>query len=84
MQLRVDEVDETLSAKMIEDTLAQGGTWNFGSYMAQQHAAAYEQHELSAETQAYFAAAAQESLARLQTLEQDDSVSFDQYLTQFR
>ena len=84
MQLRVDEVDETLSAKMIEDTLAQGGTWNFGSYMAQQHATAYEQHELSAETQAYFVAAAQESLARLQTLEQDDSVSFDQYLTQFR
>ncbi len=84
MQSRVDEVDETLSAKMIEDTLKQGGTWSFGSYMAQQHAGAYEQHPLSAETQAYFAEAAQVSLQRQQELEQDTSISFEQYLTHFR
>ena len=84
MQLRVDDVDETLSAKMIEDTLAQGGTWSFGSFMAQQHAEAYEQHPLSTETQHYFAEAAQASLQRLHELEQDTAISFEQYLTHFR
>ncbi|WP_374666798.1 glutamate--cysteine ligase [Acinetobacter sp.] len=84
MQSRVDEVDETLSAKVIEDTLAQGGTWNFGSYMAQQHAEAYEQHPLSPEKIAYFDETAQASIQRQKALEQDNSVSFDQYLTHFR
>ena len=34
MQQRVAEVDDTLSAQMIEDTLEAGGTWGFGSQMA--------------------------------------------------
>ena len=84
MQARVDEVDETLSAKMIEDTLEQGGTWNFGSFLAQQHAEAYEQHQLSAETQAYFDEAAQVSLVSQQQLEQDTKQTFAEYLAQFR
>ncbi len=84
MQARVDEVDETLSAQMIEDTLKQGGTWGFGSHMAQEHAAAYEQHALSEQTKAYFEQAAAASLLRQQELEQDSSISFDQYLEQFR
>jgi len=37
MQQRVAEVDDTLSAQMIEDTLEAGGTWGFGSQMAAQH-----------------------------------------------
>ncbi len=44
MMVRLHEVDETLSAHMIADTIRHGGTWGFGSYMAQQHAHAYEQH----------------------------------------
>lgn len=37
MQSRIDDVDETLSAHVIADTMEQGGTWNFGSFMANQH-----------------------------------------------
>ncbi len=47
MMARLHEVDETLSAHMIADTIRHGGTWGFGSYMAQQHAHAYEQHTLT-------------------------------------
>lgn len=84
MQRRINEVDETLSAKMIEDTMYQGGTWSFGSYLAQQHAEAYEQHQLSKETSAYFEEAAKVSLNKQEQLEQDNSQSFTEYLAQFR
>ncbi len=84
MQSRVNEVDETLSAKMIADTLDQGGTWSFGSYIAQQHADAYEQHQLSPETTAYFAEAAALSLDKQAQLEQETSISFEEYLKNFR
>ena len=84
MQSRIDEVDETLSARMIEDTLEHGGTWSFGSFMAQQHADVYEQHQLSAETAAYFAEAAEQSLQKQAQLEQDSSISFEEYLKNFR
>ena len=84
MLKRVNDVDTTLSAKMIEDTLALGGTWSFGSHMAQLHVAEYEQHQLSAEKWAYFDDIAQQSLKRQQQLEQDNQISFEQYLTHFR
>ena len=84
MLARVNEVDETLSARMIEDTLALGGTWSFGSHMAQQHAEEYGQHQLSPETLAYFDEAAQQSLQRQHQLEQEKQVSFEQYLSNFR
>jgi len=84
MRSRVDEVDETLSAKMIEDTIEQGGTWGFGSFMAQQHASMYEQHELSSERRAYFADVAEQSLQTLATLEQETAPNFEQYLANFR
>lgn len=84
MQQRIEEVDATLSAQMIEDTLEQGGTWAFGSHMAQQHALAYEQHVLDPQTQAYFDQLAPQSLAQQQQLEQDNSLSFTDYLAAYR
>ncbi len=84
MQQRIDEVDLTLSAQMIEDTLQQGGTWAFGSYMAQKHALAYEAHVLDPQTQAYFDALAEQSLQQQQQLEQDNSLSFADYLAAYR
>ena len=84
MQQRIDEVDHTLSARMIEDTLAQGGTWNLGSALAQQHANFYDKHILSTETLTYFDDLAQQSLQQQDLLEQDQQVSFEDYLAQFR
>lgn len=84
MQSRVDEVDETLSSQMIQDTIEQGGTWGFGSFMAQQHAVVYEKHKLSADTVAYFDGLVQSSLEKQQQLEQQSSTSFADYLAEFR
>ena len=52
--------------------------------MAQLHVAEYEQHQLSDEKWAYFDDIAQQSLKRQQQLEQDNQISFEQYLTHFR
>ena len=84
MQKRIDDVDETLSAQVIEDTMKHNGTWAFGSFMANQHLESYEQHPLSPETLAYFAELTQSSLQQQQQLEQDTSISFDDYLANFR
>lgn len=84
MLQRVDEVDDTLSAQVIADTLTHNGTWNFGSFMAQQHADVYEQHQLDPETLAYFEQLTQQSLEQQQKLEQDTTISFDEYLKTYR
>jgi glutamate--cysteine ligase len=84
MQQRLDHVEETLSAHVIADTLQHGGTWNFGSVMAQQHVDHYDQHPLSEETKQYFAQLAQTSLQKQAQLEQDNDMSFEQYLAQYR
>lgn len=84
MQKRIDDVDETLSAQVIEDTMKHNGTWAFGSFMANQHLESYEQHPLSPETLVYFAELTQSSLQQQQQLEQDTSISFDDYLANFR
>lgn len=84
MQQRIHKVDETLSAKVIQDTLSHKGTWNFGSEMANQHAQSYETHVLKPETIEYFDGLAQSSLQKQQQLEQECIQSFDEYLTAFR
>lgn len=84
MLQRIDEVEDTLSAHVIADTLAHNGTWNFGSFMAQQHAEVYEQHQLSPETVTYFEQLTQQSLEQQQQLEQDTTIGFDEYLEAYR
>ncbi len=84
MSERIDEVDLTLSAQMIADTLEHGGTWGFGSHMALLHASSYEEHIVSSETAAYFEQIAQQSLMAQQTLEQEVQPSFKDYLANYR
>ena len=84
MQQRIDEVDETLSAHLIEDTMIHNGTWAFGSVMAQQHAEVYERHMLDPKTSAYFDELANSSLQQQQQLEQDSTQTFDEYLVAYR
>ena len=84
MQTRVDEVDDTLSAHIIADTLDQGGTWYFGSHLAQQHAEVYAARKLAPKTAAYFDKLAQQSLEKQQQLEQENTVSFEAYLAAYR
>ncbi len=84
MKQRIHKVDETLSAKVIQDTLSHKGTWSFGSEMANQHAQSYEAHVLKPDTIEYFEGLAQSSLQKQQQLEQECTQSFDEYLTAFR
>ncbi|WP_336720612.1 glutamate--cysteine ligase [Acinetobacter soli] len=84
MQQRIDDVNQSLSAQVIKDTLTHGGTWSFGSVLAEQHANIYDQYSLSAEKQAYFEQLAQQSRQQLYQLEQESSLSFEDYLAQFR
>lgn len=84
MQQRLDHVENTPSAHVIADTLQHGGTWNFGSVMAQQHVDHYDQHPLSEERKYYFEQLAQTSLQKQAQLEQDNDMSFEQYLAQYR
>ena len=84
MQIRVDEVDATLSALVVGDIRKQGGMWHFGQVLAQQHAAVYQAHQLSKKTTTYFDELVQKSLQQQQELEQDSSISFAEYLAQFR
>ncbi|ALH94855.1 glutamate--cysteine ligase [Acinetobacter equi] len=81
---RTADVDETLSVGVIEDTIEYGGTWGFGSHLAVQHAAVYETHKLSKKTLAYFDEVAKISIQNQQQLEEDNSKSFKEYLTDYR
>ena len=81
---RTSDVDETLSVGVIEDTIEYGGTWGFGSHLAVQHAAVYETHKLSKKTLAYFDEVAKISIQNQQQLEEDNSKSFKEYLTDYR
>lgn len=84
MQQRIDQCKPALSAQVVQDTVKHGGTWSFGSVLAEQHAHTYTQYHLSAEKLAYFKQLAQQSLQQQYQLEQESSVSFEDYLAQFR
>ena len=84
MQQRLAHVENTLSAHVIEDTLKHGGTWSFGSVMAQQHVQYYDQHVLNQERKQYFDELGQTSLQKQAELEQDNDMSFSQYLAKYR
>lgn len=84
MRERIQKVDKTLSARVIQDTVNNNGTWSFGSVMANQHAQCYEAHVLKPETLKYFDDLALSSLQKQHQLEQECTQSFDEYLTAFR
>ncbi|AOA59710.1 glutamate--cysteine ligase [Acinetobacter larvae] len=84
MLQRNRDVDVTLSAQVIHDTIQHGGTWSFGSYMAQQHVQYYQSLQCKPEIQTYFNALTETSLQQQQQLESDHSITFEQYLEKFR
>lgn len=84
MQIRVDEVDATLSALIVGDIRSHSSMWQFGQHLAHQHSNLYESHRLSKETLKYFNELSQKSLQQQQQLEQDNTISFTEYLAQYR
>jgi len=84
MQIRVDEVDATLSALIVGDIRSHSSMWQFGQHLAHQHSNLYESHRLNKETLKYFNELSQKSLQQQQQLEQDNTISFTEYLAQYR
>lgn len=84
MQARIDEVNDTLSAMLVGDTRDTGGMWPLGYSLLQEHEDYFSQYELSAEVEQYFDELAHDSLHKQQQLEQDSSISFEQYLADYR
>ncbi|WP_180028387.1 glutamate--cysteine ligase [Acinetobacter sp. YH16032] len=84
MQSRVDEVDETFSAKIVEDTVKHSGTWSLGSVLAHQHADHYQNYVLSQDKVTYFEQLTVQSLEQQQQLEAECSLSFKEYLKAYR
>ncbi|MBF7681851.1 glutamate--cysteine ligase [Acinetobacter sp. B5B] len=84
MKQRVQEPNQTLSAHVIKDMLAHGGTWRLGAHLAEQHAQVYEKHEVSLEKQHYFDDLVQMSKHQQHALEQANLISFEKYLSRFR
>lgn len=84
MQSRANDVTQTLSARMLEQTKHAGGTFKFGSQLAAEHQQFYKRHQLDDETQLQLQQLALESLAKQQQLEQQSELTFCEYLKPYR
>lgn len=83
MQLRVNDPELTLSARVLAKTKAEG-VWGFGYQLAQTYADKFDDAPLSEETAAEYANYAEQSRIRQNAIENSDTMSFSQYLQQWR
>lgn len=84
MQRRCDDVEQTISAKMLKETTEFGGTWSFGAHLAAEHRQFYADHPLPAKTQQQLEEVALESRQQQQQLESQNEISFRDYLKPYR
>ena len=84
MQSRLQQVENTLSAQVLAQTVAAGGSWHFGHALAKDYAQAQRTQVLSAPQHEYFKQAAQQSWQDQAVLEQQDQCDFKTYLAPYR
>ncbi|MEC7120505.1 MAG: glutamate--cysteine ligase [Pseudomonadota bacterium] len=84
MQNRLKDATQTLSARILADTLQAGGSWRFGYGLAVEHAAALLQYPVPDALSQQFEVMADASLIQQQAIEQADQVSFATYLQSYR
>lgn len=84
MVSRLTHVEETLSARVLQETVAAGGSWRFGHALAKDYATMQQTQVLSAQSHDYFKDAAEKSWQDQQVLEQQDQVDFQSYLAPYR
>ena len=84
MQQRVQDTSLTLSAQVVRDIEQHGSTWKFGDYLAQQHHQVYQQTALAIEKAKFYQQLAEQSLQQQYDLEQQATVSFYEYVQQYR
>lgn len=69
---------------VVGDTRDAGGMWQLGYSLLQDHEELFSQYPLSEETERYFDDLAQSSLQQQQALEQEQTMSFSDYLAAYR
>lgn len=84
MQKRLEQVESTLSAQVLKDTVREGGSWRFGHELAVQYAQQQKNIPLTDALHRHFQDLAQQSLQQQQTLEQQEQQSFQQFLASYR
>lgn len=84
MTKRLDDSSQTPSARIINDSLALGSTWQLGAKLATAYKQTLLAQGLSEDDQQYFDALAATSWQEQKTLEASDVLSFKEYLTPHR
>ena len=83
MQTRIADPSQTLSAQVLAQT-QKSGNWGFGYQQAQQYAANLAAQPLSLDAQLQYADFAAQSITQQTAIENSDSISFQEYLQQWR
>ena len=83
MQTRIADPAQTLSAQVLAQT-KNLGNWGFGYQQAQHYAADLRAQPLSAERLEQYADYAAQSITQQTAIENSDSISFQEYLQQWR
>lgn len=76
--------EATLSAQILADSQRFGSMWKFGKSLAEQHAKTLREQVLSPQKQAYYDQLAEQSFIQQLTLEKQESLTFKQFITQYR
>lgn len=84
MTSRVNNPDFTLSAQVLADSERYGSAWQLGKSLAEQHANTLRQQTLNPERQTYYEQLAKQSIAEQVQLEQQDNMTFKQFVAQYR
>ncbi len=84
MVARLQQVEQTLSAQVLAQTVAAGGSWRFGHALAKDYAQQQRTHVLSAQPHDYFQQVAVQSWQDQAALEQRDQCDFKSYLAPYR
>ncbi|KAA8732385.1 glutamate--cysteine ligase [Acinetobacter qingfengensis] len=84
MQQRCDDVSQTLSSQILDQTKASSGTWSFGANTAKQHQTHYQQYALSDQLEQYFNEVALQSITQQQHLESQPQPDFCDYIKPYR
>lgn len=80
----IDNPDKTLSARLIKDSQAQGGTWQLGAWLAKKHQDKLLSLPMNEQTQAKYQRLADDSWAAQKQLEDSDTVPFEEYIQAYR
>lgn len=84
MIARVENPELTLSAQMIKDIEQAGSVRQFGELLAEQHQQIYASQSLSVDKLHHYQQLATQSVEKQQQLEQSDTMSFADYVAQYR